>query len=178
MNLKAILLTVMICLPFCLTGCGYVSVETYDAQIAEYDKAMAELQTAYSDMVKERNELTKELAQANADLDAYKNAVDDLKATIQGIYDEENQQLKDAEDLWNALTDAQRKAVTEGAERNKMTTYLIKNNEEYAEIYQYLLDLENAGTVTLESKEFKVYTEKKNRKFEIEKDYIASLETE
>ncbi len=179
MKNKYILSLLLVASSICFCGCTrYVSEEIFDAQVAEYDRAMKELQTAYNEVLKENSELEHELAQANADLGAYKDAIDKVNEERRAKNEAEDKKLKDAEDAWNALTDAQKKAVTEGAERSRMTTYLIRNNEEYAEIYQYMLDLENNETITLESKEFKVYTEKKKRKFEIEKEYKASLETQ
>lgn len=160
-------------------------VEYYNAQLAEYDKAitifnntLSGSNTELDDAQKSIADYKSQIAQLEADLAAYKEAVDQVNEERRTWKAEAEAKQKAEEDLWNSLTDAQRDAITRGKERSKITNYLLLNNSEYVDLYIYMRDLSDKGLVELSNSEYKKYKEAKTRMNELEAETKTMLETE
>lgn len=157
----------------------------YEAQIAEYQSAVNSLNESLTgttgdltDANKSIMDFKNEIAQMQSDLDAYKKVVDEVNEERNAQREEQEAKKKAEEEAWNALSETQQQAILEGKERAKITTYLLKNNEEYAELYIYMRELSDKGLVELKSSEYKEYKKNKTRMNEIEAEYKATLEAE
>ncbi len=157
----------------------------YEVQLDEYENVVATLMESLTGNVSNLDEAKKaisdyrqEVVQLQADLDAYKAAVDEINEERMARSKANEEKKKAEEEAWNAMSDEQRTAVTESKERGKIIGYLIRNNQEYAELYIYMRDLMNRGLVELSNSEYKTYKENKTRMMEIEEEYKATLSDE
>ncbi len=157
----------------------------YEVQLDEYENVVATLMESLTGNVSNLDEAKKaisdyrqEVVQLQADLDAYKAAVDEINEERMARSKANEEKKKAEEEAWNAMSDEQRTAVTESKERGKSIGYLIRNNQEYAELYIYMRDLMNRGLVELSNSEYKTYKENKTRMMEIEEEYKATLSDE
>ena len=157
----------------------------YEVQLDEYENVVATLMESLTGNVSNLDEAKKaisdyrqEVVQLQADLDAYKAAVDEINEERMSRSKAKEENNKSEEEAWNAMSDEQRIAVTESKERGKIIGYLIRNNQEYAELYIYMRDLMNRGLVELSNSEYKTYKENKTRMMEIEEEYKATLSDE
>jgi hypothetical protein len=157
----------------------------YEAQLNEYQTAVQSLTesvTGKSADVADANksivDFKNQIVQMQSDLEAYKKVVDEINAEREEKNKALEEKKKAEEDEWNALSENQQKAILEGKERSKITSYLLKNNEEYANLYLYMRELADKGLVELKSSEYKTYKANKARMNEIEAEYKASLDSE
>ena len=160
-------------------------VEYYKAQLAEYEKAVGAYsntlngsKTDLNDAQKSIADYKNQIAQLEADLQAYKEAIDQVNAERVAVKEESEAKKKAEEEEWNALTDAQRDAITRGRERAQLTNYLLYHNEEYAQLYAYMRDLSDRGLVELSNSEYKTYKANKTRMVELENEAKTILESE
>lgn len=143
-------------------------VKYYEAQLAEYVSALDKAGKSMDGNSGELNEAKQQIAQLEADLQAYKEAIDKVNAERVAAKEESEAKEKAQEEAWNALTDTQRAAITKGIEKSKVTNYLLYNSEEYAELYTYIRDLGEKGLVELSKSEYNKYKEVKARMVELE----------
>lgn len=159
--------------------------EYYKAQLSEYEKAIAAYNNTLngnssdlSDAQKSITDYKNQIAQLESDLEAYKKAIDQVNAERIAVKEESEAKKKAEEEEWNALTDAQRDAITRGRERAQLTNYLLYHNEEYAQLYAYMRDLSDRGLVELSNSEYKTYKANKTRMVELESEAKTILEAE
>ena len=150
-------------------------VKYYEAQLAEYVSALDKAGKSMDGNSGELNEAKQQIAQLEADLQAYNEAIDKVNAERVAAKEESEAKEKAQEEAWNALTDTQRAAITKGIEKSKLTNYLLYNSEEYAELYTYLRDLASKGFVELSKSEYNKYKEVKTRMTELEAEAEAIL---
>jgi hypothetical protein len=154
----------------------------YEAQLDEYENVVAILMESITGNVSSLDEAKQaisdyrqEMVQLQADLDAYKAVVDEINEERMAKNKAYEEKQKAEEEAWNALSDEQRTAVNESKERGKILGYLLRNNQEYAELYIYMRDLMNRGLVELSHNEYQTYKANKTRMMEIEEEYKATL---
>ncbi len=157
-------------------------VEIYEAGIREYENSVSYLieyiEGTSSDLIDEKKafyEIKNKMVQMQAELDAYKKAVDDINAERLEKNRIAEEKAKEKEDRYNALSEEQKKALAESQERGRIINYLLYNNEEYAECYNYMRELNDKGLVELSNSEYKTYKAKKARMIELEKEYKETL---
>lgn len=150
----------------------------YEAQITEYESAINKFKQSVNGNSDELTEAKQQIVQLEADLQAYKEAIDQVNAERIAVKEESEAKKKAEEEEWNALTDAQRDAITRGRERAQLTNYLLYHNEEYAQLYAYMRDLSDRGLVELSNSEYKTYKANKTRMVELESEAKTILESE
>lgn len=155
----------------------------YEAQLNEYQTAVQSLTESVTgksadiaDANKSIEDFKNQIVQMQSDLESYKKVVDEINAEREEKNKAIEEKKKAEEDEWNALSEIQQKAILEGKERSKITSYLLKNNEEYAELYIYMRELADKGLVELKNSEYKEYKQKKSRMNELEAECKAMLE--
>ena len=153
-------------------------VEYYEAQIEEYRRGIDELGKSISGGSDDLAAAKQQIVQLESDLQAYKEAVEQVNAERIAAREESEAEKKAKEDEWNALSEVQKDAISRGAERAKVTNYLLYHSEEYAELYAFMRDLSDRGLVELSNSEYRKYKEAKTRMNELEAEAKTMIATE